>query len=133
MALTVGDGTSDEWRLTGAPLSHSAGGCALVSAGCSAATVQKALGELFLPARSRPAESRSVLNRASHVILESACQPSPCSKHFMPHAFLQDIFLLLGAAPSLQETVDQTPWGSLEEGHEKWIFVAQKWVCPTKA
>lgn len=137
MALTVGDGAGDEWRVTGALLGHSAGGCALLSAGCSAATVRRALGERFLPARSLPPEPCLVLNRASHVILVSACQPSPFSKHFVPYAFLQDVSysssLVGGAAPSLQEAVYQTPWGSLEESHEKWIFVAQKRVCPTKA
>lgn len=128
---------SEEWKLTGAPLSHSAGGCAVVSAGHSAATVRWALGELFLPVRSLPAEPRSVLNRASHVILESACQPSHHSEHFVPHAFLQDVscssLLVGGAAPSGQEAVYQKPWGSLEESNEKWTFVAQKQVCPTKA
>lgn len=137
MALTVGDGAGDKWRVTGAPLGHSAGGCALLPAGCSAATVRRALGELFLPARSLPAEPCWALHRASHVILESACQPSPFSKHFVSHTFLQDVSYSLplvgGAAPSLQEAVYQTPWGRLEESHEKWIFVAQKWVCPTKA
>lgn len=128
---------SDGWRLTGARPCHSPGGWALVSAGCSATPVNEALGELFLPARSLPAEPGSVLNRASHVTLESACQPSPCSQHFVPHTSLQDVSCSLslvgGAAASLRESVYQTPWGSLEENHEKLIFVAQEQVCQTKA
>lgn len=62
-----------------------------VPPGCSATAVHKALGELFLPARSLPAEPCWVLSRASHVTLESAYQSSPCSQHFMPHTSLQDV------------------------------------------
>lgn len=119
----------DKWGLVGAPLGHwfQQGTQLLPHRGPHER-------DPFLPARSPPPKPHSALNRAPRVILESACPPSPRSKHFVPPAFLQEVSspssLVGGAAPSGQEAVCQTPWGSLEESQEKSIFVAQKQVCP---
>lgn len=119
------------WGLRAAQPSHSAG-LSLFQQDAQHCCAQP-LGELLLPARSLPAEPGLVFNRASRVTLESACQPSPCPQHFVPHTFLQDVSYSLslvgGAAASLQEAVYQTPQGRLEENHENLIFVAQEQVC----
>lgn len=140
LALAVGDGEwwmeADSSRAPSLSWGLSPASSRMLSRMLST-PVHEALGELFLPARSLPAEPCLAFSRASHVTLESAGQPSPCSQHFMPHTFLQDVSYSLslvgGAATPLQETVYQTPWGRLEEKHESLIFVAQEQVYPTKA
>lgn len=122
------------------------GGCRLVSAGCSATTVQTALRELVLLVRNLLTEPRLVLKRASHAstsmqyqtqaMLENACQLSPCSKCFVPHTFLHG-----GAFPSLmgstglslRETVYQKPWDSLEESQKNPDFCSSKMGLSNKS